>query len=199
MIIRRALQPLFQSSPASTQGWRFHAWCVYYEPSAALIGSAARIGGTDLKWLGRMLLCVSLIPESSVMTSFVTPVGVAPSVTASKKLSARRTIREQYCVPSRGALENTSRQGRPLVSGIRCGRDTRSPACRAMRVAESLPRKCRKHPQRDRPVHSDEGLWEGERPAARGIRRGPQISWWDDAASLPRRWCTWLRFVHGQC
>jgi len=38
-------------------------------------GSAARIGDTDLAWLGRMLLWVSLVLESSVMTSFVSPVG----------------------------------------------------------------------------------------------------------------------------
>ena len=38
-----------------------------------------------------MLLCVSLIPESSVMTSFVSPVGVTPGVTASKEISASPT------------------------------------------------------------------------------------------------------------
>ena len=39
-----------------------------------------------------MLLCVSLIPESSVMTSFVSPVGVTPGVTASKEISASPTV-----------------------------------------------------------------------------------------------------------
>ena len=37
-----------------------------------------------------------------------------------------------------------------------------------MRVEESLPRRCRKHLQRDRPVHSDGGLWELDRPVAPG-------------------------------
>ena len=47
-----------------------------------------------------MLLCVSLIPESSVMTSFVSPVGVTPGVTASKEISASPTITAHELVPS---------------------------------------------------------------------------------------------------
>jgi len=39
------------------------------------VGSAARVGDTDLAWLGRMFFWVSHAPESSVMTSFVSPVG----------------------------------------------------------------------------------------------------------------------------
>ena len=52
-----------------TDGW-IEGWI-----SVTARGSAARIGDTDLARLGRMLLWVSLVPEKSVMTSFVSPVG----------------------------------------------------------------------------------------------------------------------------
>ena len=43
-----------------------------------------------------MLLCVSVIPESSVMTLFVSPVGVTPSVAASKRVRSSRTSYGPY-------------------------------------------------------------------------------------------------------
>ena len=43
--------------------------------AAIVMGTAARLGDTDLAWLGRMFWWVSLVPENSVMTSFVSPLG----------------------------------------------------------------------------------------------------------------------------
>ena len=56
-----------------TDGW-IDGWIDGWT-SVTARGSAARIGDTDLARLGRMLLWVSLVPEKSVKTSFVSPVG----------------------------------------------------------------------------------------------------------------------------